>query len=277
MKLFYGEKLQILLKNEKNPVNRMYLNEVMIKWRRLQSTADSFMKDPELLPDLVKHLDEFSTNVRNPKYKYSVQNKTGFKAISEIYSTAYLDDLISLLMTRHDIFKQKGIVWGYTPFTMGMKFQQASLVLGNRNPSFDTRESPKFLQLVQSMDFQFRLTGKRNFSKYSIKLPILTFFTFRNLQEEQFIHVEYFAKSARTTFERGRTIIVTESLDPGFIPDIPNSFTDAIFLLRKPNGGKDLPEMNLDVVKKLDKKIEHYLYERESSPKQVLKKGYFES
>jgi hypothetical protein len=272
----FTDLLQKMLKAEKNPVNRMYLNEIIMKWRKVERTAEEFQKGAEPLENYLSALSEYSRDMQNPKYRVNKQSKTGFKANSEIFALNYVDDLLTMFINKHDISRQPGIVWGYQRFSGNVRFYQKALFLNRKQPDLEVEESPKFLQLAQQIDLQYRLAGKRNFSKHSLTIPIMVFHTYRAFLEEHFIRVEYYAKLARETFGKVKNIVVAESIEPNFFPDLDRSSVDAIFVLRKQAREEPLNDIAPDVVKLLDNKIREFLFECEHDPREIVRKGFID-
>ena len=80
---------------------------------------------------------------------------------------------------------------------------------------------------------------------------------------------------AKTTFEKSKTIIVTETLEEGFSPDIKSSQIDSICVLRKQyiSGSNDI---TLDAVDALDHKIKQLLTEENGVLADFTKTGIIE-
>lgn len=272
--MYYDEILESILKDLKNPVNSMYLHEIKIKWKNFQKKT----KDPHKVSNeiLTGSLNEFINALSNKKYKYNSSTKNGFKPDSPIFSARYLDELLTILVKRTKIIDNIGITWGYQSFSTNLKFNPQNLYVMGENPLFEQIYSKEILHLAQRMDFQFRITGKRIFKKFQIILPLLLFYTFKNLTEKDFITIEYYTKMAKSTFEKSKAIIITETLDDDFVPDLGNSPLDAIFILRKQFNSELGNEISLDVVNLLEEKIKEYLTERDEGTKEFLNTGIIE-
>ena len=144
------------------------------------------------------------------------------------------------------------------------------------HPMFEFSSSPEILHLAQKFDFQFRVSGKRRFNKYQLDFPLVLFFTYKNLTEKEYINIEYYTKQAKSTFKKSKAIIVTETLDDKFKPDISSSFFDAIFVLRKQYSSDKTRDIQLDVVNKLEKKIRSYCTETQSNGYSLHNSGIIE-
>jgi hypothetical protein len=274
--MVFTDLLQKMLKVEKHPVNRMYLNEILMKWRKVERAAEEFQKGAEPLENYLSALSEYTRDLQNAKYRVNKQSKTGFKSNSEIFALTYIDDLLTLFINKYEICRQPGVTWGYQRFSGNIRFYQKCLFLNRKQPDLEIEESPKFLQLTQQIDLQYRLAGKRTFSKHTLTVPIIVFHTYRTFLEEQFIRVEYYAKLARETFGKVKNVVVTESIEPNFFPDLDRSCVDAIFVLRKQAREEPLNDIAPDVVRLLEIKIREYLHECEHDPREIVRKGFID-
>ncbi len=276
--MFFTEVLKNLQKTEKNPISRMYLNEISIKWRKVEKEAKDYCAAEDAKIDtFLDVLNDFATELQNPKYKADKLAKGGFKSNSELFSVAYIDDLITILI---DKFKSKcnpGIRWGYQKFTSDLKLYEQNMITCTKNPAMKTKDSPKFLMLAQRLDLQYRLAGKRNFTKNSITLPLIIVHTFRNFNEEHFIRVEHYSNKAKKTFESGKVFIVTETIEQGFYPDIENSSIDGIFVLRKHvKKSKNNHNISIEVVNMIEAKFKEFIEFKKTDPKDIIKTGYID-
>ena len=256
--MFYKDILEELLRKEKNPVNSMYLHEISLKWKNFEKAATEKKGSNE---NLVNALNNFIKAISNRKFKFNAVSQKGFKEDSDLFANYYLNDLISILMNRRKIISHLGIKWGFQAFSTNVKFNPVSLSSFEKDLNFERSSSPQLLQLSQELDFQFRVSGKRSFKKYKTVFPLIVFHTFTTLSEANFIHTEYYANMAETTFEKSKTIIVTETLEDGFSPEIKSSRIDSICVLRKQYISENKNAITQDAVDALELKIKQLLTE----------------
>jgi len=268
--MFYNEIINELMQDKKNPVNSMYLHEINIKWKNFEKFIEEKKGSNK---EMLAALNNFISNISNPKYIYNPSTRNGFKADSPIFSSRYLDDMISIIMKRNKIIENKGIIWGFQNFSTNLKFNPQNLSSLEKNPMFEQDYTEKVLSLTQKMDFQFRVSGKRNFHKYEIIFPLIIFNTFKNLTEEDFIKVEYTSALAKGCFERSKSIIICETLDRKFIPSLKSSAVDDIFILRKQFKSSKLSDLSLEVINALEEHINEYISQTEKKDETFLNTG----
>ena len=69
--MFYNEILSKMLKEEKNPVNKMYLHEIYIKWNKISKAIEASNGSNE---EIVEMLNVFRDSITNSKYKFNKLN-----------------------------------------------------------------------------------------------------------------------------------------------------------------------------------------------------------
>lgn len=272
--MHYRNELQRLLKDEKNIVNRMYLNEISIQLRKLEKELLRSPDQENYFLHVAEELSNFTKHLDNPKYVYNRSTKNGFRKTSAILSSIYLDDLLDSLFRRQKILKNKGVVWGRQSFSMNLLFNPYNLSVMEKDMRFDYKVSPPFLQLTQKVDLQFRITGKRLFEKYEITFPFLVFHTFKHLYEEDLIRIEHYADRAIKSLSKSRTIIICESIDPSIVPDVKCSYIDMVFVLRKQKINSKQNKISAEVLQTLYEKINEYLYQGENELEMYEKVGF---
>jgi len=262
-----------MLKEEENPVNSMYLNEFKIKWKNFLKIVG---KEPGNNEVMVDALNAFIKTISNRKYQFRIITNKGFKSDSHIFFADYLNDILSVIMKRKKILNNKGISWGFQPFSYKMKFDPKSLFDLAEKPNFVATDSVDILQIVQKMDFQFRIAGMRNFKKFEISIPLIQFFTCKDLDEEILINAEYYSNLAKKTYEITKSIVICETVDSDFQVDFTHSAVNAIFVLRKQYSGKEAKEISLEVINALEEKIDQFIQTSEISLNEQIDQGIIE-
>ena len=271
--MFYNDVITEMLEVKSNPVNSMYLHEINIQWNNFINAIKEKNTSNE---QMVQALNLFLKTLSNKKFKYNPVTKNGFKEDSPLFSAMYLNDMISVFIKRTGVTKNKGICWDYGAFSANLRFNPPNFNTMGKYQKYEQDDSVKVLQLCQKLDFQFRITGTRNFDKYQITLPLIVFYTFKNLTEDDFTKIEYISRNAKTTFEKSRSIIVTETLAEDFVPNLKTSPIDMIFILSKKFQSFGINEISTDVVDVLEKKIVKYIFEKEEKNEEFKISGYIQ-
>ncbi|MBW6516239.1 MAG: hypothetical protein K0B81_06460 [Candidatus Cloacimonetes bacterium] len=272
--MYYRNELLRILKDEKNIVNRMYMNEISLQLRKLEKALAKSPEEKDFFSEVAYAMNNFSQQLDNPKYQYNRSTKNGFRKNSAILSSSYIDDYIESIFVNQKILRNKGVVWGKQSFSMNVQFDPYNLSMMEKDLRFDFKESPQFLQLTQKIDFQFRIFGKKTFEKYEVVLPLIVFHSFKNLYETDLINIEHYADKAKKSLGKSRTIIICESIDPNILPDVKCPYIDTVFILRKQKISSKQKDISADVLQAIYEKIDEYLYKGEKEIEQFERIGY---
>jgi hypothetical protein len=177
------------------------------------------------------------------------------------------------LIHRTGIEHHKGIEWGKNTYTSSMGFLPSHFSSMEKNPQFTVSYSPEGLQMIQNIDIQYRITGKRNFIKGVISLPMPTFHTCHCLEQREFIDFDYQAKIAKSMLGTSRTYIVTESLSPDCMPELTNASIDGNFVLSKSIGATAPIVIEIGVVDLLESYIKEAIFGSRDKSADVKVKG----
>jgi hypothetical protein len=273
--MFFGDMIEEMLKDKRKPVNSMYLHEIKLKWGYVEKAVEQ-QKDAPDNELVVEAMNKFIKALNNKKYCFNPKTENGFKRNEEIFSTLYLDDLITLLINRTGIENHKGIEWGKKKYTSSIKFLPKNFSELEHNPQFRMTESPEELQLIQNIDIQYRISGKRNFFKYQINLPLMTFYTCHSITQKEFIAYDYEAKIAKSMFDTAKTYIVLETLADDFVPQLGNTAIDGVFVLSKKINAEKPIEIDPTVVDLLESHINDAISGSYDITKTITTKGLLE-
>jgi hypothetical protein len=264
--MFYQDLLQELMKDKSNPINSMYLNEIELFRKNTVKYVEN-AKGEDDIANLLEGLNEFHRNLAKTKYRTSKMNSNGFPKDSPLFGPIYLNDLVSFMVMKQPIMENQGIKWGFHSFSESMKLRPESLMSMDKKLNPEIVKSPELLQLSLQLDIQLRITGKRRFFKQTLYLPLIIFQTFGEFNEEDFIKADYHARKAKEAFGRSKMIIVTETLAPGFIPNLRDSAVDSIFILQKKG------KISVDILSALNRKITDTLNNESGNIKKMIKSG----
>ena len=236
---------------EKNSVNIMYLNEINIKWGKIDKV---FAKGD--LKEIVHALNEFTKFLKNPKFKFD--GKNGFNEFSNIFSNnKYIEKLIDSLIEKEMIDKTSAN-WGVQSFSYEIRFFPYNLTFFDENPECIISESPEFLCLTRKFDFKYKQSDLKVYRNFSVSLPLLIFYIYDHFDFNKFLQAKNYAKLSKKTYQSVRNIVVAETIDKSFRASVNNSL-DNIFILRKSNNKEKTDKISYELVLTLQNKIKNYL------------------
>jgi curved DNA-binding protein CbpA len=258
--MFYSDVLDHLMRDKKNPVNQMYLHEIELMWKEVQK-AIALSLHNGTNDDMVIAINKFTEIISNPKYRYDKFKKKGFHYESQLFQPQYIADLLTIFFERTGILDHYGIKWGFQRFDQGPKYSPRTLLDNEKKPHFTRYDSNRYPMLTRTMEFQYRIEGRRNFERSEQVFPLLVFGLFGRFDPIDMTQCEAQARLAKEAFPQCKFIVITETLRENFVPEIDKSDIDILFVLRKQyfNKRKKTKKIALDVMNVLEKKIVDYL------------------
>ncbi|MCF7919047.1 MAG: hypothetical protein K9N06_03940 [Candidatus Cloacimonetes bacterium] len=246
--MYYSELLSNLAKQEKSPVNKMYLGELHLRWKNFQELIEVPDSSNASLADA---LSQFLLTLHNKKFIFNKARNTGFHHTSPLFAAYYLHDLISALMIRKEIIKEPGMNWGFNSFSYDFTLTGSNPLENSINPEISKLQTPPVLSLTQKIEFQYRIAGKRNFIKTDVILPYLLFFAYKNPRAEHMFMIEHYAALAARMSRVARVFVICESISDcycNFSEDLPIS----IFVLQDNKRNISKNAISVDVLDKLE-------------------------
>lgn len=270
--MFFTEKIHEIEKRESNPVNKMYLHELMLKLKSFEKLEEEEFGDDKY-KRIAEILNQFITALSNKKYRYNSQSKKGFSKNSPIFSSIYLDDIIYLLLKKEKILNSPGIVFDNIPFDYNIQFAPNNLMKIGNDDMLKFKKSNSILQIAQKIDFQYRVSGKRNYFKNNLVLPIMLFVSTKNLTKTIFKNAVKTAQDAKQCFSKSKLVIICEMLDQNFYPSLKYTEIDSIFVLRKQFSNTAIKPIDPLILKQLDDRISKLILDIKPNINELVKTG----
>ncbi len=258
--MFYSNVLEYLMRDKKNPVNQMYLHEIELMWKEVQK-ALAISSQSGTNDEMVRAINRFSEIISNPKYRFDKFKRKGFHYESQLFQPYYIADMLTVIFSRTGVLEHYGIKWDFQRFDLAPKYSPRNLLENEKKPNYIRYESNKYAMLTRTVEFQYRIEGRRNYEKSEQVLPLIVFGLYKRLDPIDFTQCEAQARLAREAFPKSKFVIITETLRENFVPKVDKSDVDAVFVLRKQffNKRKKEKKIALDVVNVLEKTIIDYL------------------
>lgn len=259
----YGNDLYKTLKDEKNLINRMYLYEIILQYRKVEAAMKKVDSNGDDSYEQLAHaLTSLISQLESSKYHFNKSNKTGFKKSCPIFWPTYLEDLLNAIVKRQKVLSNKGITWGKHPFSMNIGFKPKSFQEMEKDLCYKHQDSPGFLQISQQIDVHLRATGKKFFSKNIITLPLVIFSIHKRFGIDQLIRDRYYSLKAKETFDLSKFFVVCETFDSSIPYEEINPEIDLLFVLkRKKSTNRRGGYIDAEVLKSLSTTLESTLYE----------------
>lgn len=258
--MYYTKILTDLTRQEKSPVNKMYLSEISLKWKVFRQIAD----DPKSTNEsLSESLTGFLAALHNRKFLHSKTRNSGFYSTSAVFSSNYLYDLTDSLIRRQVISSQKGMIWDFQELNYAPRLSTQNASELAKQPMIEYQKTPRVLSLALSLDFQYRITERRNFNKSSFKIPLLLFFGYKKLKSGDLFMLDHYVRIMREINGTAEIFVLCETLSENLEKEIEKLAIKVFVMQTIKKNRKE--EISLEMVNKLESAIKEALNVQVSS------------
>ena len=253
--MIYGDRLRQCLKIEQNPINKMYLHDLLINWEKVENEIAKPNESP--INTLVSALSIYTKYLTIPKFKYNSTKKCGFIDDHDVFKPFYIHDVIELLLNEVGISEeQKGIKIKVRPICTGFSLQYNSYEVLSQKPYLELSYSNnRHLTVGLEFDFNYRLVEKKVFNKTKIFIPLIIFFIEKHYNEKHFDEIEQIKKDMVLLNQFTTLICITESVDKKLIRNY-NAIKENLYVLRCNFKNDPYKDLQPQVFEKLFKKLE---------------------
>ena len=219
----YGDKLKAALKAEQNPINKMYLNELVLNWKKVETAFQTKSEAPII--SIVTAVSEYTKHLSNPKFSQQKEKGIGFPEEHDIFKCLYLDDIVERLLEEVGIkttTSKKGNVTGgiylkHRAFSTALRLENNTLHNQKHSPTLDFQTSEKYLHLGLEFDMQYKIVDKKNLAKTKLNIPLIVFYIEKCFTESSFREIEQLKKDTVALNPSALLFCITESVDKKLI------------------------------------------------------------
>ena len=210
--MLYKEKLAHCLKTEQNAINKMYLNELLINWKKVEAAIEEAKEFP--VSAMISAISAYTKNLTVAKFKYNPTKKCGFAEDHDIFQGYYLYDIVEKILDVAGIKEGKqGIVIKNKAFNTGFRLERNSYKKIVEKPKLEQFTSSKYLNVGLEFDFNYKLTGKKHYTKTMFYVPLIVFYIDKYYTERSFEEITQLKKDIKAINPRALLICLTESVE----------------------------------------------------------------
>jgi len=214
--MLYLNKIYECLRTESNPINRMYLNELILNWKKVEATFDQDSESP--ITKLVNTVSDYTHYITQPRFLWVEKKTYGFPADHDIFQSYYLYDIIEKLLYSTGLeLNSESMTIMNKPFTSAVKLQNDTFRNQLSRPVLDSNNTASYLTVALEFDVQYRLLGKRNFVKLDLSIPLMVFYIEKFFNQHSFIEIEKLRKDIYTFNSNAILFCITESVDKNYL------------------------------------------------------------
>ena len=215
--MIYGDKLRQCLKTEQNPINKMYLVDLLINWEKVEETMAGETESP--ITTFSTALSTYTRYLNIPKFKYNTNKKCGFIEDHDVFKAYYLHDVVELLLKEAGVSEEhKGVKIKARPFCTGFTLQHNSYDILTQKPYLElTYTNNRPLSVGLDFDFNYRLVDKKLYNKTKIFIPLIIFYIEKHYNEKHFDEIYQLKRDMVLINPNTLLICLTESVDKKLI------------------------------------------------------------
>ena len=272
--MLYKEKLTQSLKAEQNAINKMYLNELLLHWKKVEATIEGDKENP--LETMVSAISAYTKNLTVAKFKYSNQKKCGFHDDHDVFKPYYLYDIVDTLLNVAGVKESKfGIHVKNKAFNTGVFLETSTYENLTQKPKLELFSSGKYYNVGVEMDFNYKLVGKKYYNKSKIYIPLIVFFIEKYYTEKHFEEIKKLKSEATALNPNAMLFCLTESVDKKFIQKYAE-IESQLYVLRANFKGDTYNDIQPQVVLSLYDKIKNFVRRECISYERVVPFGHID-
>ena len=255
--MLYLNKITECLRTELNPVNKMYLNELILNWKKVESTFDQDSESPITM--IVNTVSEFTQYLAQPRFMWSEKKNSGFLPEHDIYQSYYLIDIIEKLLYSSGIEQNSECLKiSIKPFTSAIKLENDTYRNQSGRPVLNSLNSASNLSVSLEFDVQYRLIGKRNFVKLDLCIPLMVFYIDKYYNEQSFIEIKKLQEDTKNLNSNALLFCITESVDKRYIAQY-EEIKDILYVVRANFKNSGFNQLQPQVFLKIFSKIANFI------------------
>jgi len=228
--MLYLEKLKASLKTEQNPINRMYLYDLIINWNKVENVCANNAESP--ISTIVSAVSEYTQYLSQPRFLETDKKAYGFDAEHDVFRPYYLHDIIELLLHSSGITEnEQGIVIRNRPFNNSIHLQNDTFEQQTHKPFLELSFSGKYLHVGLEFEFQYRLKSKKNFTKGNLFIPLIVFYIEKCFCEKSFKEIAQLKADMKVLNPNAILFCITEMADKRFMR-LYSEIKDIVYVTR---------------------------------------------
>lgn len=272
--MIYGDKLKENLKNENDPICKMYLNELLLAWRKVDSVYD--IKYKKSLDSIVNAISEFTEQLySNPKFHFTEKTNTGFTPDSDVFFPYYIYDILDKIFRELDVTDEiSGLSLKKRFFHTGMQIQKKSLVNTIKKPDIKFTQSDSYYSLCLVFDLQYRMNSKKFFTKTKVYIPLIVFYVKKSFNLEDLNQILKIKQEVKGFNAKAKVMCISEYADKKYIEHFEDIKEDLYFVRTGFLG--EYRDINVDVCKFIKSQIETYILDLEKNIDEIVPFGHID-
>jgi len=254
--MLYLEKLKASLKAEQNPINKMYLYDLILNWNKVEQVYANNTESP--ISAIVATVSEYTKYLDQPRFLATDKKTYGFTADHDVFKPFYMYDIVELLLTSSGITEnQQGMVIRNRPFNNSIHLQNDTFAEQSHKPFLELSFSGKYLHVGLEFEFQYRLKGKKNYTKGFLFMPLIVFYIEKSFTEKSFKEIAQLRADMKVLNPNSLLFCITESADKKLMRQY-SEIKDIVYVTRACYKGDEQKQLQPQVFLRIFTKLSNY-------------------
>ena len=270
--MLYKEKILNALKNETNVINKMYLNELLINWNKVENAIAENNDSP--ISTMITAISAFTKILEAPKFKYNQEKKGGFNDDHCIFQASYLYDIVDVIINHAGINndEEQGLLIRNNSFQTGFKLQRNSFTKNVDKPRYEILNSQKCLHVALEFEHSIKLISKKNHFKTKLYIPLICFYIEKVFTKRSAELIIQLKEDAAKLNQNAVVWAVTETIDKKYLDQFID-FEDFLFVLRPNKNENEFNELQPMVALNLLDKLTKFITKDDNAIEHILHYG----
>lgn len=272
--MLYKERLKENLKNEKDPILQMYLNELLLYWQNVDAVYDNIDEySEEFIPNFIKEISLYTEQLSiNKKFTYSERSKTGFTPDHDIFKPYYIFDILLQILKKYNITDStRGLSLRKRYFHTGLSLNNDSFISAIKKPYLKYSFSDNYYSLCLELDLQYRLAMSKSFTKIKIYVPLIVFYIRNYFTNYDVENIKKLKNDIQALNPNALILCLSEYIEKTYI-DCLSPIKNDIYVLRKAYKGT-YKHIDLNLFAQIESKIHKFITERSASIEDIVPYG----
>ncbi|MCK4357436.1 MAG: Bpu10I family restriction endonuclease [Candidatus Cloacimonetes bacterium] len=265
----HGETIYELLEQEKNARKTMYLNEIIIQYKKWKNENLKIIgNDEEELKKKIRLYSDYRSFLFSKKFR----EESTFLKNRKLFETA-LSEFIYYIVKDLKIFEDKNNYLGRAEIPMNLKFEYENLNNIKNENILNMFNQKMRLVIGRKLEIKYRIQGRRSYFSESTIFPFIVVTTAMVLDEWFIRNVQNQVRRFKAIFSQSIFIIICEVISSEFKVDLNILSLDGIYILQQQTTKMRRKEISFDVVSAFLEKIQKYFLQEEEDLLTKIQKG----
>ena len=264
-----GDTIYELLDQEKDARKTMYLNEIVIQYKKWKNENLKIIGNGE--EELRKKIKLYS-DYRSFLFSRKFREESTFLRNRKLFETA-LSEFIYYIVKDLDIFEDKNIYLGRAEIPMNFRFEFEDIKNIKNEKILNMFSQKMRLVIGRKLDIKYRIQGRKSYFSETTTFPFIVIPTAMVLDEWYIHNIQNQARHFKAIFPLSLFIMICEVVNGDLKIDLNTLQLDGIYVLQQQTTKMKRQGISFDVLSAFLEKIQKFLSQYKEEFLLKIKKG----